>query len=67
MAKLESENRSLIEAKEALNVELSRLREAQRAQESETREIQKKIVGELQENILLLQESLGSEDKSARA
>ena len=53
--RLESEHKTLAEAKEALGLELRNLRESQAAHEAELRDKQKKLAEGLRENIQLLQ------------
>jgi DNA-binding response OmpR family regulator len=57
-AHLESEHQSLVEAREALNLELRGLRENQAAREAELRDRQRKLAEGLRENIQLLQSRL---------
>jgi DNA-binding response OmpR family regulator len=57
-ARLESEYRTLAEAKEALSLELGQLRDSHASREAELRDKNKKMVEVLRESVLLLQERI---------
>jgi hypothetical protein len=56
--RLESENRALAEAKDALNLELGRLREDHETRGADLRDKHRKIADAMHENVVLLRESL---------